>query len=113
MNFKKLSSVALIIFISILSTPVFSKEIVVAQKNKTFVMDGKKVDKYEVHRGDTILFENQDPWFHNVFSLSDLKTFDLGSYPKGDSRPVTFDKSGVVEVECAIHPSMFMKVIIQ
>jgi plastocyanin len=35
-----------------------------------------------------------------------VKLFDLGSFPQGQSRPVTFDKAGKVEVECAIHPQM-------
>ena len=35
-----------------------------------------------------------------------LSFFDLGSYPQGEGREVTFDQAGVVEVECAIHPSM-------
>jgi len=56
--------------------------------------------------GDSINFRNEDPYFHNVFSLSDAKTFDLGSYPQGQSKKVTFDKPGTVEVECAIHPNM-------
>ena len=34
------------------------------------------------------------------------KTFDLGSYPQGQSKKVVFDKPGTVEVECAIHPEM-------
>ena len=55
-----------------------------------------------------VSFKNEDPFFHNVFSLSDAKTFDLGSYPKGQSKSVTFDKPGTVEVECSIHPEMKM-----
>ena len=58
--------------------------------------------------GGTVDFPNSDPFFHNVFSLSDVKTFDLGSYPKGQSKAVTFDKAGTVEVECSIHPEMKM-----
>ena len=42
----------------------------------------------------------------NIFSLSDTKTFDLGSYPQGQSKKVVFDKPGTVEIECAIHPDM-------
>jgi plastocyanin len=34
--------------------------------------------------------------------------FDLGSYPAGQSRSVTFEKAGKVQVECAIHPMMRM-----
>ena len=85
----------------------------VDQHNKTFEKDGAKLDKITVNVGDTISFRNMDPWFHNVFSLSDLKTFDLGSYPKGQSKKVTFDKAGTVEVECAIHPQMYLEVVVQ
>jgi plastocyanin len=77
----------------------------VAQKDKHF-----SVDKLEIKTGDVVSFPNQDPIFHNVFSLSPAKTFDLGSYPKGETKKVTFDKPGTVEVECAIHPTMKMKI---
>jgi plastocyanin len=48
-----------------------------------------------------------------VFSLSDPKTFDLGSYPQGQSKAVTFDKPGTVEIECSIHPEMQMVVEVE
>ena len=80
----------------------------VDQKNKTFVMKGTKVEELSIHVGDKVNFKNMDPWFHNIFSLSDTKTFDLGSYPQGEFRSVTFTKPGEVEVECAIHPQMYM-----
>jgi plastocyanin len=69
---------------------------------------GKKFSQNEltVKVGDTVSFKNDDPFFHNIFSLSDTKTFDLGSFPQGQSKKVTFDKAGTVEVECAIHPEM-------
>ncbi len=85
-------------------------EFTVGQHNKTFVQDGDKVEKVTIKVGDTIHFKNMDPWFHNVFSLSDLKTFDLGSYPQGQHKSVVFDEAGMAEVECAIHPQMFMEV---
>jgi len=78
---------------------------VVGQKGKAFTKSHLKIKV-----GDTINFTNQDPFFHNVFSLSDAKTFDLGSYPEGQGRKVTFDEPGVVEVECALHPQMKMTV---
>ena len=64
----------------------------------------------EIKVGDTIHFENQDDFFHNVYSLSDANFFDLKSYPKGESRANTFNSPGVVTVECAIHPDMKMVV---
>ena len=88
-------------------------EFTVDQHNKTFEKDGAKIEKISVKVGDTIHFRNMDPWFHNVFSLSDLKTFDLGSYPQGQQKPVIFDKAGVVDVECAIHPQMQLEVEVQ
>ena len=63
-----------------------------------------------VKAGDTVSFRNDDPHFHNIFSLSDTQSFDLGSYPKGESRKVTFSKEGEVDVECAIHPNMKMTI---
>lgn len=89
---------------------VHAENLLVEQKNKTFVNKGTKVDLLKIKIGDTIEFKNLDPYFHNVFSLSDTKLFDLGSYPEGQSRSVTFDKAGKVEVECAIHPNMKMTV---
>jgi plastocyanin len=56
--------------------------------------------------GSTVSFPNMDPIFHNIFSLSKPKTFDLGSYDKGESRSVRFSKPGVVYVYCHLHPNM-------
>ena len=92
---------------------VQAKDITIDQQNKTFLLNNKKVETITVNQGDTIHFMNKDPWFHNIFSLSDLKTFDLGSYPKDESRPVIFDKKGTMEIECAIHPNMYLEVTVK
>ena len=63
-----------------------------------------------VSPGDAVSFKNEDPYVHNIFSLSDTKTFDLGSYPQGQAKKVVFDKPGEVEIECAIHPEMKLTV---
>jgi len=81
---------------------------VVGQKDKAFT-----VKELKVKVGDTVQFLNQDSSFHNVFSLSDAKLFDLGSYPQGEFREVVFDQAGIVEVECAIHPDMRMEIIVE
>jgi len=57
-------------------------------------------------RGGTVEFPNEDDVFHNVFSLSGAKTFDLGRYPRGEARSVTFNKTGTVQVFCHIHSDM-------
>lgn len=59
-----------------------------------------------VQSGDQVEFLNSDPVFHNVFSLSPAKSFDLGRYRKGSSRLVTFERPGVVKVFCDIHSQM-------
>ena len=56
--------------------------------------------------GTTVDFYNFDPVFHNVFSYSKAKRFDLGRYGKGKARSVTFDKAGLVKVFCDIHSNM-------
>lgn len=78
-------------------------EHVVSQKGKAF---GPK--KLAVKTGDSVKFVNDDPFAHNVFSLSEAKSFDLGSYGQGLAKSVLMDKEGVVEVECAVHPDMRM-----
>jgi plastocyanin len=78
-----------------------AEEHVVAQKNKAFSMK-----KLTVKVGDSVKFVNEDSFAHNVFSLSAIKSFDLGSFGTGGTKSVTFDKPGKVEVECAVHPDM-------
>ncbi|KRT55991.1 methylamine utilization protein [endosymbiont of Ridgeia piscesae] len=88
--------------------PAVAAEHEVGQKNKAFT-----AKELRIKVGDSVKFTNQDPFFHNVYSLSDLKTFDLGSYPKGEFRSVVFDKAGKVPVECAIHPNMYMGILVE
>ena len=56
--------------------------------------------------GTVVDFPNSDRIYHNVFSLSKIRTFDLGRYAAGHSKPVRFDRAGVVRVFCDIHSHM-------
>ena len=56
--------------------------------------------------GSSVGFPNHDPVFHNVFSLSGTRSFDLGRYPRGESRAHLFTKPGPVQVFCHIHSDM-------
>ena len=56
--------------------------------------------------GATVEFPNFDPYFHNVFSYSKTKKFDLGRYPKGEIHSVQFDSPGIAPIFCEIHYSM-------
>jgi len=62
--------------------------------------------------GSTVSFPNSDPIFHNVFSLSKTRQFDLGNYPSGKTRMVTFEKPGVVQVFCHLHPDMNATILV-
>ena len=59
-----------------------------------------------IQTGTTVDFPNEDRVFHNVFSFKDGKAFDLGIYPAGASRRVTFAVPGVTRLFCNIHPGM-------
>ena len=56
--------------------------------------------------GTTVDFPNSDPTYHNVFSLSKTRRFDLGRYAAGRSKAVRFDEPGIVRVFCDIHSHM-------
>jgi len=62
--------------------------------------------------GTLVDFPNDDTKFHNVFSLSRVKTFDLGRYPAGHSKAVEFDKPGIVPISCDIHTHMSAYVLV-
>lgn len=62
--------------------------------------------------GATVSFPNDDPIFHNVFSLSRARSFDLGYFPQGQTRTVRFQKPGVVDVFCHLHPNMSATVLV-
>jgi plastocyanin len=59
-----------------------------------------------VTTGSSVEFPNEDPFFHNVFSLSKAAQFDLRRYPSGSSRTETFTKPGIVKVFCHLHAQM-------
>lgn len=63
--------------------------------------------------GTAVEWPNDDTIFHNVFSMSDAKQFDLGLY-KGNppDKRVTFDKPGRVDVFCSIHENMHCIVLV-
>jgi plastocyanin len=71
------------------------------QRNEAFVPH-----TLPVLRGSTVQFRNEDPFFHNVFSLSHTRTFDLGRYAEGNSKSITFPNAGIVQVFCHIHAGM-------
>jgi hypothetical protein len=79
----------------------------ISQVNKTFV---PRVLPVTV--GSTVNFANQDPIFHNVFSLSRPNDFDSGLYKAGQSYSKSFGKPGPVQILCNIHASMLAYVVV-
>lgn len=77
------------------------------QRNETFVPH-----VLAVMVGTVVDFPNSDKTFHNVFSLSKARRFDLGRYAAGHSKSVRFDRPGVVRVFCDIHSHMSAFVLV-
>jgi plastocyanin len=65
-----------------------------------------------IQAGTAVVFPNTDPVSHNVFSISEVKRFNLGLYGRGTVRRVTFDKPGVVELLCNVHLEMGAYIVI-
>lgn len=77
------------------------RKAVLDQRNLTF-----SPHVLAVRAGTTVEFPNRDRVFHNVFSFHDGKRFDLGMYPVGTVRNVTFGEPGLSRIFCNIHPNM-------
>ncbi|HEY6419490.1 MAG TPA: plastocyanin/azurin family copper-binding protein [Candidatus Binataceae bacterium] len=63
--------------------------------------------------GTTVEFPNDDQVWHNIFSDSKVKKFDLGLYGPGKSKTVTFDTPGVVRILCNVHPTMEAYIVVE
>ena len=87
--------------------PVTPMHATIRQRNESFT---PRVVAVTV--GSEVEFPNDDPIYHNVFSLSRPKNFNLGRYPRGETRRVRFDRPGVVKVFCEIHSHMSATVMV-
>jgi len=65
-----------------------------------------------ITRGSRVDFPNDDPFYHNVFSLSSAASFNLGRYANGKSESYEFKKSGIVKVFCNIHSHMSATILV-
>lgn len=88
------------------STSVTPGHFTLTQRNKTFLPH-----LLVVPVGSSVTFPNDDPFFHNVFSLFDGRRFDLGLYEAGSSRSVVFSREGVSYIFCNIHSEMSAVII--
>jgi len=81
--------------------PAARPRYVMDQKDLTFVPH-----VLPILAGSTVEFPNSDPVYHNVFSFSKIRTFDLGRYSTGRSKAITFNQPGLVKVYCDMHSQM-------
>ena len=93
---------------NVFAPPVRGKNVVIDQKNKSFV-PGWAV----IRRGTTVEFPNHDNIYHNVFSHASGNSFDLGLYNSGSpAKTHAFQAAGPVDIYCNIHPSMAASVLV-
>ena len=92
-----------------ISAPKKPPEVTIAQQNYQF-------SQYLViiPKGGKIFFPNKDPDYHNIYSLSKTKRFDLGRYKSSETPfpSVVFDKVGFVRLNCEIHDHMKANVVV-
>jgi hypothetical protein len=62
--------------------------------------------------GTQVEFQNLDRVYHNAFSVSTAKRFDLGKYPPGQIDTVLFERPGVINLHCDIHPEMLGFIVV-
>jgi len=63
--------------------------------------------------GASAEFPNGDEEFHNVFSYSKIRRFDLGRFRKDEPSPrITFEKPGLVKIYCEIHQHMRCRLMV-
>lgn len=79
----------------------------VVQKNRAFT---PRV--LVIPAGTAVEFQNLDRVYHNAFSVSTARRFDLGKYPPGRMDTVRFERSGVVNLHCDIHPDMLGYIVV-
>jgi len=91
-----------VVYLEGASGPPSDKVVEVRQKGMQF-----KPALLPVQVGTRVRFPNEDDFYHNVFSYSKTKRFDLGRFMKDESPPaIVFDKPGEVKVYCEIHRHM-------
>lgn len=97
----------ILVYVVGFAEPATEPDVEIRQVGKRFVPD-----LVGLTMGQSVTFPNGDPFLHNVFSPTDTRRFDLGSYEKGQTRARTFPDAGVIDVYCNIHPEMSATVVV-
>jgi plastocyanin len=77
----------------------------IVQQNQQF-----SVPELQVRVGDRLTFVNNDTVTHNVYSETKGMEFEIELQPPGRKDSITFARPGTVEVRCAIHSAMRLRV---
>ncbi|OYQ34139.1 hypothetical protein CHU95_11805 [Niveispirillum lacus] len=80
---------------------------IVAQRDISFVPRAVTIKV-----GEQVIFRNDDPFGHNVYSPAQENIFDIGLQDPGTETPVTFAVPGEFTIQCRIHPKMRAKVTV-
>ena len=104
---KPASGADVIIYVVGYDEPAGTAVTAVVQTGRKFVPD-----LVAITVGEQVKFPNGDAFFHNVFSQSNARRFDLGSFKRGESKAKDFPALGVVDVYCNIHPEMAATILV-
>jgi plastocyanin len=79
----------------------------------TVVVEGMQFSPatLEVNAGDTVVWENKDPYPHTATSASD--GFDSGEIPPRRGWTLTAEKRGTFSYVCTLHPTMKARLIVK
>jgi plastocyanin len=94
--------------VTLVSASALAGEVEVTQRDKSFLPT-----QVALKVGDTIVFKNDDPIIHNMFSRSEPNDFNLKLQRPGEDMRQTFNAPGEVLVRCAIHPKMKLMVTVE
>ncbi len=104
---KGLAAERIVVYLVGFNEPAPARTVRIAQRGKRFIPG-----LVAITAGQSVGFPNGDPFLHNVFSPTPLRPFDLGSFPEGETRERPFDRPGVVDVFCNIHPEMSATILV-
>lgn len=106
---RKLAYIAITAVVAVAThSAMASKSVTVNQQDKKF-----SAGELTISKGDTVVFKNDDPFTHNVYSHSPGIGFELKVQKPGESSEVVFAREGSGEVKCAIHPQMKLKLTVK
>ena len=85
----------------------------ILQRNQQFIFQDAETNHVDAQVGQLVEFHNRDDRAHNIYSATPEMPFDLGAFQPDEVRSVTFSAAGDYDIECAIHPTMQLKITVK